>query len=321
MSLYLIGTDYRSVDISRREEICRLRPHILSYWQKFFLECAILTTCNRVEIYGYGAVDNILPLPDQKWYFLRRRRDVLRHAFRLAVGLDSQIQAEIQIIDQLNSWVLKLPPAIARFWQSVLKEALKIRDEAGLNAPERNLAVFVYEDIGNYRVDYKPRIVVLGTGKVAGLLAEYRPENAWLYFAAHKNFTAARILANKAKATVVSLESLPELLLEADFLISATSSPHYILQKEQVAKIAHGRGKPLYVYDLAIPRDIDPDARSIRGVVLKNLDDLALISDAFNRRISEKVLFAQYLIDERVKDYEAKINYRFASEPAGLASS
>lgn len=308
MSFYLIGTDYKRADIALREKIYLRRKEILSFYKEIFQEAALFSTCNRFEIYGFVKDSIRFRAPAGNWYFAEGKLKLLRHVLRVATGLESQIKGEQQILEQINSWRIGLPENLAKFWQEVYFEALDIRQQSGLNRSEYNIASFVFDDLNKNQSNFKPlKLIVIGTGKVAHALAVNRPKDFRLVFAAHKNKSRAEKLAEYAKGEVVSLKDLEQAVSEADALISATASPHYILNKEEAARIISTRERPLYIYDLAIPRDIEPAAGEIKGVVLKNLDDLTLIFEEHNKKILQKLNLAEYLIEERIKGYEERV--------------
>ncbi len=304
MDFYLVGIDYQSADLIRREEASARRRQISAYWAEFSSEAALLSTCNRFEF--YGITNGLVKLPpiETGWYFIDGQVNVFAHALRVAVGLESQLKGELQISEQINFWYNKIPAGLAGFWNRAHSDAMIIRRESGLNGQD-NIATLILDDMKKNLIwGNELKIVVIGTGKIAGLLAKHRPLDARLVFAAHKNKLAADNLAELANGETVFLRDLPEILAEVDFLVSATASPHFILEAEELAKIASRRKKPLYIYDLAMPRDIEPAAGEIGGIILKNLDDLSLVFKEHNDRIKNRLFLAEYLIEEKVKEYE-----------------
>lgn len=304
MDFYLIGIDYQSADIIKREEASARRRQISAYWEEFSSEAALLFTCNRFELYGITTGLIKFPPVETGWYFIEGEVNVFAHALRVAVGLESQLKGELQILEQIKSWSNKIPAGLAGIWSRAYADAMIIRRESGLNGQD-NIATLVWDDIRRNLVGGDElKITVIGTGKISGLLVKHRPWNARLIFAAHKNKLAADNLAELANGETVFLRDLPEILTEVDFLVSATASPHFILEAEELAKIASRRKNPLYIYDLAIPRDIQPAAGEIGGIILKNLDDLSLVFKEHNDRIKNRLSLAEYLIQEKVKEYE-----------------
>ncbi len=290
MNFYLIGIDYKSAPIDTRESVYRQRVIISQFWfQRHSRQAASLVTCNRYEI--YVATDQTEKLKisvdifkKQFSEFLRygyEKRgyaEVLRHLVRLGTGLISQIKGELQILQQLKAWAQQkeLPKPLYDVLEKAIFLAEEIRLRAGLNSKTDNIATLVVRDILQAFPENKNlKIVIAGTGKIAELFVVYKPPRAKIYFAAHKNFIKAQKLAISASGEAVFFDKLPQLLLEADILISATTSPHIIFTHEYFSRISNLRKNKLYIYDLAIPRDVSPSVKGLSGIVLKNVDDMA----------------------------------------------
>jgi len=295
MIFYCLGIDYKKTHLAIREFAYSQRAEILRFWNESRRETEVLFTCNRIEIYGvaksqaviekdiYSFKRKFFPLFEQV-YLKLGLEEVISHALRLALGLESQILAEKQIFKQIDSWIKKdsFSWSIKNIWLEVLARAEKLYQELGLDKLQSSLSDIVLEDlIFNTGWGQRKRVLVVGTGKVAKDFSETKFPNIDLYFFARKKIKKARRLAKNSKAKAFLLEDLSRELIDADSLIAATSSPHYILRKEFLAKSLELRKRPLYIYDLALPRDIEPEAADIPGVFLKNLEDLA---ENFKRR-------------------------------------
>lgn len=318
VNFYLIAIDYQGISLIKREEIYARRDEISAYWRQFFSETAVLSTCNRFELYGIAGGSVKYLQVEAGWNIIQGEVNVFAHALRVAVGLKSPLRGELQILEQINSWRSKIPVGLSGFWSRVYSDALDIRGESGLMGGD-NIATLVFEDMKrNLPLGNGLKVAVIGTGKIAALLAKYRPCAAQLIFAAHKNKLAAKDLAESSSGKAVCLKDLSDLLVEADFLVSATASPHFILREEELEKIISRRRSPLYIYDLAIPRDIEPSIGGRAGVILKNLDDLFLIFEDYNDRIKVNLRLAEYLVEEKVKEYERSSNNRGQAKPAIL---
>lgn len=300
MNFFLLGIDHKSAPIDIREAAYGRRKEVAAFWEYHAPgRTAALSTCNRFEIYGivedtiaarakvelfkdrfHGIFDNS--------YFTYGRDDVFRHLARLAAGLESQIKGESQIRAQLDNWAAQknFPKRLAAMVHDALLLGHGARSGAGLKLHENNIAVLLYEYLlERHDSDDLINIVIAGTGNIARLFADYKPKEARLYFAAHKNIFKAHELAGRSQGHVLLLKDLPGLLLEADILISAASSPHRIFDKDYFSRIAALRKKELYIYDLAIPRVVDPEAKNIGGIVLNNIDDLSGIFEKHNRSL------------------------------------
>lgn len=292
-----------------------------------------MTTCNRLEIYGlshtaddaFGDIKKLFeacPELGKAAYVKYGEKDVFRHALRLAAGLESQIEGELQILSQLKSWRLKrgLPLPLAWLWDNAISLAGYIRATSGLDSETTDIASIVLQDLaGRLGREGVSHIAVIGTGNIAELVARYRPKGCRLTFVAHKNINKAESLAGSSNGEAIDIKYLPRVVTNARAIISATSSPHYILKKEHFADIAKRTGGELYLYDLAVPRDIDPEVRTMAGVLLQDLDDLDGAIKRAGEARRELINKASYLIEDAVKDYpgaayEAEDQVRCASK-------
>lgn len=319
MIFYLIGADYKTASFETRESLYKQRRAIAAFWSDTLpRQAAVLITCNRIEIYALAG--GVTEAKERLAQFLERfpqflgnsfvifgYQDVFMHALRLAIGLESQLQGELQIAAQLDDWQQQdnFPQALKSLIQKALSRGRQIRSYTGLDTPLNNIASIVYKDIqrrlGN-SIQYNA--VILGTGKIAELFSRFFPENARFIFTAHKNFSRAQLLAVQVKGEAVRLEKVSELIVTTDVLISATASPHLVLNFDEIAAITKQRVRPLYVYDLAHPRDIDSRCGGLPGVYLQNLESLRSVFETENERIKDKINLARYLCEEYAVGYE-----------------
>jgi glutamyl-tRNA reductase len=321
MDFYLIGIDYQRANIELREELYRKRKDIYSLLSRYFQDSAMISTCNRIEIYGLGNDPGTLSRGLSGWYLIKGKAKVFRHALRLAAGLESQLRGEKEILKQLGTWRAALPQSLSNVWKRAYFDALDLRGQSGLDKEHDNISTFLYRDIERLGLKDKIlKVIVVGTGKIAELLAKNSPKNIDLYFVSHKNKLRALELADYSQGNVLGFEALAAYLQEADILISATVSPHYIITKDKIQSALLNRDNPLYIYDLGFPRGIEPQAEEINGVVLKNLDDFSPDFEKYNKTIREKLNLAEYLVEERVKVYEESVEAGESAEPVSLAS-
>lgn len=319
MYFYLTGIDYKSAPIHIRDEIYRYRKLISDFWFKAASgNAVVLATCNRIEIYGVasslsevsGCLRNFFDcfVHFSKYAYVRYGREaVLRHALRLAVGLESQIRGERQISMQLIAWLKDscLPESLNGLWNEAFLFSKQIRATSGLNAGSGDIATLVLGDIeGRLKKKDAYEIAVIGTGKIASLFARASLSRAHLSFVANKNFKGACDLAQYSNGKALRLKDVPGLLKKADVLICATSSPHYVLNQNHFSGVLKDRKVPLYAYDLAVPRDIDPEVKRLEGILLQNLDDLSFVFSEYNALLCVQAEAAQVLIDDALRVYQ-----------------
>jgi glutamyl-tRNA reductase len=299
MSLYLIGKDYKNALLEEREALLRASAKIAVH----FPQGKILATCNRFEIYGTGMIPDNLPILLKGARVVSDTKLIFRHALRVAVGLESQIKGETQISEQLSVWLKigNLPPRISALWSKAFEEAQGIRKISGLLDARQNIAAAIFAMLK--KQNRRIKIIVNGTGKVAQLFSHYKPEWADIDFVAHKNFARAQYLAQRVGGRALRFEDLSYALASADVLIGASASPHIVFKHAPFKNILGDRIGPLFAFDLAFPRDIDPELKGAKNLILYDLDNLSQPIAEFNARIARHLALAEYLIDEKVSEY------------------
>ena len=315
MNFYLIGVDYKSAPPEIRQKLYLRRRQIEHFWNSIVaLDTAILVTCNRFDvsisartekeiIANLGLFKKEFPEFYAHSYIKQTTYEVLRYGLRLACGFESQLKGEFQILEQLQLWLKqdKFPESLFEFWSEITKLASEIRVKSGLNSNEINIARLLFEDLKDIETDNgKLKIAVVGTGKVAGLLLECKPDNVQFLFVAHKNRLKAEFLASQVGAQVLSFDQFKEVLPKMHVLVSAASSPHIILRSEDIPDSVSRRDKPLYIYDLGFPMNVAKDLGYRKNIILKNLDDLVLPAENTNNYLQVNFNLAEYLIEEMI---------------------
>lgn len=287
MYFYLTGIDYNSAPIEARERLYRNRKDISEFCLRS-QGAVVLVTCNRIEIYGvteypddaFSAVSGFFKtFPDfaKYAYTIYGAKKVFSHALRLAAGLKSQVKGELQILAQLESWIsaADFPAPLKILWDEAILLSRDLRRLAGFYDENNNIASFIFEDIRkNVQRKESCEILVIGTGKIAELFARFRPYNARLNFVAHRNFQKAEALAARSAGKAWLLKDMPSILGKVDAVISATNSPHHVLKKKHFEGCLAERNQGLFIYDLSMPRGVEPEVISVPGVSLYNIDEL-----------------------------------------------
>jgi glutamyl-tRNA reductase len=244
-------------------------------------------------------------------YFEYGNEQVFMHGLRLAAGLASQLKGEAQILGQLEHWLGQecFPGTLRQLWQEAIAGARLIRQRALLEEININIANVILEDLMRLIPRKKAlKIIILGTGKVAGLFSQQNSAESKLYFVSHKNRSRAEELACWSAGTVISFQDLTYLLPQADALISAASCPHFLLRKDDVARMH--RKQVLYIYDLALPRNIAPEVAVVEKILLRNLDDLSLLCKDHNAKIASWLSLAERLAGEIIENRRIRESFR-----------
>ena len=234
-------------------------------------------------------------------YLQKNTYEVARHALRLACGLESQIVFESQILDQLRAWVKggDVPPALKILWRMILDLVHDIRFRTGVNCLKKDIVDFMLEDIAErIGILEDKTILIIGTGKVAELVSQKGFASAGLFFAARKRHHRAAKLSRQAKGQLVLFEDLPRMLFDVDIAVSATSSPHYIIKADPGLLRLRHRDVPLYIYDLAVPRDVQPEVSGLENVIVSDMNDVLQLTEVYRRGLAESIVDVEGCIEE-----------------------
>lgn len=257
----------------------------------------LLQTCNRVEwYYGDGEI------PDH----------IVKHLFRVVSGLESSLVGESAIVNQVKTAYqdaankCKLDKSIHKLFQSALFVGKRIRKETGISkgAMSHSQAAvhFLFNKIGDIK-DLK--ITVIGVNALNEKIIKFLlKKDVEPVFIGNRTFDKAKKLADKFGAKAFRFDQLPEILEKTDVLISATAAPHFIIKKENF-----NTGKSMYILDLAVPRDIDPEVGKLPNVHLFGIE---IIENQIKKNIDYrkgKLERANEIIDDEVKLFCEKFVY------------
>ena len=264
-------------------------------------EFALVNTCNRVELYGVAsspaafpalhaalsAVTGCTTAELDSAVILRQNHAAIGHLFAVAAGLDSQILGETEILGQVKQaydtalahhWT---GPVLNRVFQKTFQAAKHIRTNTGIGAGQISIATVAVDLAGRIFGELAQiKILVVGAGDI-GLktVQAFQSRGATAIAVASRTLAKAEEAAAHAGGWALSLADLPAAIAEADIIASSTSSPDFILTRELIAAgIKRRPARPLFLIDLALPRDVDPATAELANVFLYNLDDLAEIA-------------------------------------------
>lgn len=288
------------------------------------LEAALLSTCNRTEI--YCLVDG--PAPDfAAWLAARQGASVgpvraalyvhqdthaLRHMMRVAGGLDSLVLGEPQVLGQMRDAYARahelgvLGNQLTRYFQQTFAVAKRIRTETDIGANPVSVAYAAVSFARHIFSDLSAsRALLIGAGEMIALVARHlREQQIGDIVVANRTLTRAQVLAEAVGGRGITLEELPVALEHADILISCTASPVPILGKGIVERaLKKRRHAPMFMVDIAVPRDIEPEIGTLNDVYLYTVDDL---HEAINENVRQRQKAAQaaeQLIDEALSRF------------------
>ena len=328
MSLFALGLNHQTAPVAVRERIA-FTPDALGQALRDLLarprvkEAAILSTCNRTEVY-VRAED---PAPAARWleefhrvpadslepylYTLPRERAVT-HAFRVASGLDSMVLGEPQILGQMKQAVRHAETAgtlglvLNRLFQRTFAVAKDVRTHTDIGsasismaAASVKLAERIFASIGNERV------LFVGSGEMIELAAtHFAARSPRSITIANRTLERGRQLAERFGADAITLTELPERLPEFGIIVSCTASTLPILGKGLLERAVKARRHaPIFIVDLAVPRDVEPEAAELDDVFLYTIDDLSnVIKDNLQIR-RESVVQAEQMIATQAESF------------------
>lgn len=338
--LVVIGVNHRSAPVEVRERFWipdERRPAALRELLRSpgITEAALLVTCNRSEfilcaddleaarcsVFDYLRRACGLTPADQAHFYCRPGYEGLFHVFRVASSLDSLVLGEPQITGQMKSaWAqAQQCGATGRFLDAVFQKALNVAKRARSETAIGVAAVSVpYAAVELAKKIFGSlagrRVMVLGAGKMSELSARYLvASGATSVHVTNRTYENAVALAGQLGGTAVPFDQRWSYLAEADIVISSTGSPQAILNRADAERIHRQRqGRPIFLIDIAVPRDVDPAVRSVPGLFLYDIDDLEQV--VAHNRAERQASAAQA---EQLVAGEAQ---RFRQKLAGLSA-
>lgn len=330
MTLLALGLNHQTAPVSLREKLA-ITPSALSdvlgdlTTQQGVVEAAVLSTCNRTEIYcRVEAGAEHLPehwlaqfgqlRPDQLDTYLYRHRDgeAVRHLFRVATGLDSMVLGEPQILGQVKeawqaaraSGALKTP--LDRLFQQTFAVAKRARTDTRIGAHPVSVAFAAVRLAQRvFSALDQATVLLIGAGDTIELAARHLADHkVKRLLVANRTLEHAQALASRFGGVALPLDDLERHLAEADIVLSATASREPILRREAVKQaLRQRRHRPMFLLDLAVPRDIEPAISELDDVFLYSVDDLEQVIDENRRSRREAAEQAEAIIELQVEHY------------------
>ncbi len=328
MSIIACGLNHKTAPLPLRERFSvvpeQMQASLLSLnQQKPLREVAILSTCNRTEFYCASethhpllewlykhyqcAQEDIFP-----YLYIHREAAAIKHILRVATGLDSMVLGEPQILGQMKGAFSQaevagtLGPQLQRLFQYVFSVSKDVRTSTGIGAnpvsiayAAVNLAKQIFSNLA------KTSVLVIGAGETIELVLRYLQENkVQNTVVINRTVEKAQHLADKFNGKAATFADLATYLADVDIVISATSSTIPILGKGTVERVLKKRKhRPIFIVDLAVPRDVEPEVAELEDIYLYSIDDLkVMIEKSLNNRHAA-AQEAERLIDLQVEHY------------------
>lgn len=337
MHLIVVGLNNKTAPVEIRERLSFQESQIGDAMEalkgrKSILENVIVSTCNRTEV--YAVVDQ---LHTGKYYireflaewfsmersdfdpylFIYENDKVIRHLFKVACGLDSMIIGETQILGQVRSSYLlaQEKQTIGTVFNRLFKEAVTVAKKAhtetdiGANAVSVSYAAVelskkIFGDLQGKQV------AIVGAGKMGKLaIQNLQGSGVDKIAVVNRTFERAKEMADEFNGEAYSLDNLIDVLSQSDIVISSTGSSQYVITKSMMETVEKTRkGKPIFLVDIAVPRDIDPEIHDLDSMFLYDIDDLEGVVEANMEERQKAAELIETFIDEAQSDFQEWLN-------------
>ncbi len=334
MTLVLVGTSHRLAPLEVRERVALGEREAAAVALELAAgdeEAVCLSTCNRTELYlaapdaeaaearAASVLQRLSSLPESELVpVLYRLHDhaAALHLFRVAAGLDSLVPGEGEILGQVRKAAeIGAPgPLLDRLFRDAVHSGRKVRSQTAISESPASISSAAAALAQQVFGDLKGRkILVIGAGKISEQAARNLvSRGASIAAVANRSVARAEELAGRFGGRAVPLEQAEGELAEADVVVSSTSAGGFVLERTEVqATLGARRGRPLFLIDLAVPRDLDPAIHDLPGCYLYDIDDLqAVVAESLAGRRSEAARAEEIVAaeSERFRAWQASLD-------------
>ena len=332
MQLVLIGLSHKTAPLEVRESLA-----LSSEDQKNILErclqderineAVIVSTCNRSEFYFVTRIDSdakqiftdlvLNHLEKQRadisdYLYLEQGEAVVSHLFRVAASLDSMVVGEAQILGQLKSaYDLSFEQGTTgrvfnKLFRLSFETGKRVRSETNIGSSAVSISYAAVE-LAKRVFDKLEgrRVLLLGAGEMSELTALHMQANgASEVVVANRTFARAEELAQKFEGSAIEFDQRYDALRSVDIVVSATAASDYVITKEELSEIVSRRRDPLFFFDIAVPRDIDPGCADFRNVYVYDVDALDGIVESNKAERMVEAAKAEVIIHEEISNFE-----------------
>ncbi|MDO8672133.1 MAG: glutamyl-tRNA reductase [Dehalococcoidia bacterium] len=330
-SLVLLGANHKVAPIEIREKLAVPKSRLPEALERLnscpeIRESYILSTCNRTEFYLVGdlksagetvrefltGVQGISPGQLDSCLYQKLDDECVLHLFSVAAGIDSMVLGEVQILGQIRESFATASElgTVRTLLDNLLRRALeagkRVRNETEISSNAASvsyaaveLAKRIFGEIN------KSMALVIGAGEMGELVARTLVDNG-VKGSVFTNRTLAKSqeLAAQFRGTAVPFEQISAELRHADIVISSTDAPHYVVTRTMVQEALHARrGRPLFLIDLAVPRDVEPSVDGLSNVYVYNVDDLQAVVSANLKEREKEVDKVKEIITQEVSKF------------------
>lgn len=333
MQLTLVGLSHKSAPVSIREKLAFSDAALTSVLAEIVdgervFEAVVVSTCNRTEVYAVTSADVNGPrtVTDflakyqgldgddlAQYLYISQGEDVIRHLFRVVSSLESMVLGEAQIQGQIKTAYDAAFEAHAtgRIFNKLFRQALtvgaRVRSETEIGENAVSISYAAIELAKRVFDSLEGRtIFILGAGKMSELTARHLQANGVSRtLVANRTFERAVELANKFNGEAVPFEDRYDYMRQADIVVSATAAKEFVITKDALAPASSKRRDPLFLIDIAVPRDIDPACADLKQVFVYDVDALQGVVTANLEEREREARRAEVIIEEEMGEFEA----------------
>jgi glutamyl-tRNA reductase len=332
MKTVVIGLNHKTADVDLREKLAFNGPKLEEGIRQIrelpeIKEAIIVSTCNRVEIYltvkdvpkAFESVKDFLV----RFFDIRRESlenalymhdemQAVRHIFRVSSSLDSMVVGEPQILGQLKDafeFALERKTTgvlLNRLLKKSISVAKRIRTETKIAENAVSISFAAVELAKKIFSDLPEKtFMLLGAGEMAELAAKHMINNGVRsIIVANRTYETGCNLAKEFNGRAIRFDDYLDELVHADILICSTGAPKYVLMKEQMKKVMKERkNRPVFIIDISVPRNIDPEINDVNNVYLYDVDDLKGVVDTNIMERQKEAKKAEEIIDEEIETF------------------
>ena len=340
MHIVLVGLNHKTAPVHVREKVAFPTPaktaealHQL-HGRDGIMGIAILSTCNRTELYACMAQDTDGPirrflnetysrqtadLPAQiqspgldAYLYSMRESEAVRHLMEVAAGLDSMILGEGQVLGQVRSAMQIAEDAgtagglVSAAFRHALQAGKRVRAETqisrgavSVSGAAVELARDIFGSLGGRCA------LIVGAGETGELTVRLlADEGVTSVIVANRTFERARELADRLGGSAVNFDALEDAMVTADIVISSTAATHAVIRKDQVQRVMRRRQqRPIFMIDIAVPRDVEPEVGRLENVFLYDMDDLQRMVEHNLQSREQEVSRAHAIVEEELDEF------------------
>jgi len=340
MAFNILGINHKTAPVALREKVAFTEDRLVAALRELaqergVTEVVILSTCNRTEVYWAGSASgsdlsdwlerhHAPSLDLAASVYVHQEQRAIEHAFSVAAGLDSMVLGEAQILGQLKEAYRIAQaagctgPELNKLFQAAFSTAKRIRTETQIGANAVSLASATVSLARRMYADLSAKsLLLVGAGEMNALTARhFASAGIKRMVIANRTLGRAQDLAAEVHGYAVDLSQLDKELAEADIVVSCTASPAPLITKAAVAGALRARRRhPIFMVDLAVPRDIDPEVSDLEDIYLFSIDDLQQLIDENRQQRENAAQGARLLIIEEVGRFLSE----FRAKEAGPA--